>query len=1161
MWHYTQQLAFSDAHARGHKHVIARSNPPPGRGYRYRSFANEDAVYEHVASRPRSERCFFEMIVHSPEGCVDSASRVHFDLEWDTGDDDKIGVDMPTKEQYLDAFCDFLDAFMQKHYDTKVPRSELLVLNASIPSKLSFHVLMPLVFTCVDQRVDFKARIARERLDAEPDAFVTFKGCPDEAIYTKNRVFRLPLCNKSGKSNHLQWWPAGSLPQPTNERLLFTQAMLCSEHSLNFLELPQPILELVNATRAKRMRLVRNPRDPSTCRPEQVTKLERAIYTALAAMGDTTSRIRTWDDVDSVYMQTNAERRCPHGHIHHEDNFHIRIIDNKICYQCSYTKDECAGNGPLIPIPIGTIPPMWNVPREEYEFTRSDGRPAVAPYDFNDKRGIVECSDMGGGKTYQMEQLIFREHTPRDPDWERRLYEIEKGHISTILGGWLPPDMRQLSADFEANKPFVGGKVLVVLHRITFCNSVMTTYLADLGFQLYSADTTDFEIATRMVICIDSLWKVQCEEFDLVCIDEVPEVIKQLCGLNTKHPSSGKWNVWMKLRTIMRNAKRFLLMSAQADSLVKHFLDKCHLTAHWCQNKIPLLSHLHYEFAHFEAAEMGYRKLVEALEAGMKVAVPCAEQKDLTCTLLEMQRLFPDKSFLRIDGSMNEEAKRDAVGRVKTEIFDAIFYTSTMDCGVSIDIEGIDIVVFRLNDRSINADVAMQMCQRVRKLSTNKIVFVCNGRVKNWDYWPGYISEKVEAEPDDLQELELLEAATKVEAERQLLSLDGPEYYYRSRRGLLWRYKKRVIPRSVTLDEAEQVLKCPNRINELIRTDGYSRPDELSRLLIDTDMVRTVVNEQYGDYIGLVELKVEVLHRAMNQHRDLVKELTHIINMQGAHLENTFTALEGEKDTEQQITERREEEQRRKVNEVLFAEVIDASRVKEINDMPPRMVTDADHLAKQRAYVIATFGDILPSRDLDTDVEDFAHPALMDIRWQRKFRELCEITTFADFSDYVNDSLVGDPFDLDRDRHEAAERLGMYNILQAFGFTSPFDSATVEVTDDTKTKLADAISALSRIKTGKQTRPIDPIKSAQKLLSDQWLVRPKQLAKRGADKCKYTLTAKAIVNKFGMWPTPEHLVRYKAFADTLNPVYTPVVRSEVPDTEPAEFRAFTTPLD
>ena len=677
----------------------------------------------------------------------------------------------------------------------------------------------------------------------------------------------------------------------------------------------------------------------------------------------------------------------------------------------------------------------------------------------------------------------------------------------------------------------------------------MTTYLAALGFQLYSANTTNFEHATRLVICIDSLWKVQCEEFDLVCIDEVPEVIKQLTGLETKHPSSGKWNVWMKLRTIMRNAKRFLLMSAQADSLVKHFLDKCHLTAHWCQNKTPLLSHLHYEFAHFEAAEMGYRRLIEALEANMKVVVPCAEQKDLACTLLEMQRRFPDKSFLRIDGSMNEEAKRDAVGRVKTEIFDAIFFTASMDCGVSIDIDGYDIVVFRLNERSINADVAMQMCQRVRNLSSNRIVFVCNSRVKDWEYWPGYVPERVDTAPTGAC---VLEGNTKADVERQLLTLNGQEYYYRSRRGLLWRYKRRTIPRSATLDEAEQVLKFPNRINELIRTDGYTRPDDLSKLLKDTDMVRTVVNEQYGDYVGLVDLKIEVLHRAMNQHRDLVKELTHIIHMQGAHVENTFTALDGEKETEVQVATRKKEEEERVCNEVLNAERISPERVREISDQ--RSVSDADRHAKNRAYVEATFGEIRGDEEDETRPGALRLlPSMLDIRHQRKFRELCAITTYPNFSSYVNDLLVGDPFDLDRDRHEPAERLGMYNILRAFGFASPFDDATVEITPDKRRKLADAIGALNMIRSGTQTTPTDPIKSASALLAGQWLVRPKQHAKKGADANKYSLVNSAILKKYGTLPTPGHLVRYKAFTDALNPVFNGKTAT------PTEFRAFTTP--
>ena len=157
------------------------------------------------------------------------------------------------------------------------------------------------------------------------------------------------------------------------------------------------------------------------------------------------------------------------------------------------------------------------------------------------------------------------------------------------------------------------------------------------------------------------------------------------------------------------------------------------------------ISHLHYEFAHFEAAEMGHRQLTEALEADIKkVAVPCAEQKDLSCALLEMQRRFPEKIFLRIDGPMHEEAKRAAVEHAKTEVFDAIFFTASMGCGVSIDINGHDVVVFRLNERSTNADVAMQMCQRVRKLPSDKNIFVCNGRVKDWEYWPGYTSEKAD---------------------------------------------------------------------------------------------------------------------------------------------------------------------------------------------------------------------------------------------------------------------------------------------------------------------------------------------------------------------------------------------------------------------------------
>ena len=179
----------------------------------------------------------------------------------------------------------------------------------------------------------------------------------------------------------------------------------------------------------------------------------------------------------------------------------------------------------------------------------------------------------------------------------------------------------------------------------------------------------------------------------------------------------------------------------------------------------------------------------------------------------------------------------------------------------------------------------------------------------------------------------------------------------------------------------------------------------------------------------------------------------------------TETTLE----TEDQVAARKKEEEMRVCNEVLTAEKIGAERVREISDMPPRMVTDANRRAKKRAYVEATFGEVRGCEE-DADHPDTRQllPSMVDIRWQRKFRELCEITTCADFSRYVNDSLVGDPFDLDRDRHEPAERLGLCNILKAFGFASPFDNTTIEITPDTRRKLRDAVGALNMIKLARK---------------------------------------------------------------------------------------------
>ncbi len=113
--------------------------------------------------------------------------------------------------------------------------------------------------------------------------------------------------------------------------------------------------------------------------------------------------------------------------------------------------------------------------REEYPFLRSDGRPGVRPYVYgNGVDSIMDCTEIGGGKTHQAIDLIQREHTP---------------NASQDLFG--PPNL------------FYGGKVLHVLHRISLCVALYML-LNDPDTMMYS-DTKDPSNCKRLIICIDSL--------------------------------------------------------------------------------------------------------------------------------------------------------------------------------------------------------------------------------------------------------------------------------------------------------------------------------------------------------------------------------------------------------------------------------------------------------------------------------------------------------------------------------------------------------------------------------------------------------------------------------------------------------------------------------
>ena len=159
-----------------------------------------------------------------------------------------------------------------------------------------------------------------------------------------------------------------------------------------------------------------------------------------------------------------------------------------------------------------------------------------------------------------------------------------------------------------------------------------------------------------------------------------------------------------------------------------------------------------------------YTEIIDRLHDGQRLMIPCAEKGQLQDLLATLQALFPHKKFAVLHGDLGREEKcrvlrelratrrslADPTRRETTHKFDAVLYNSTMDCGVSIENEDghYSACVFLLNNRSINADVAMQMVCRCRRYSRGEVVYLCSPGVRDFERNPGYRHEKASEVPD-----------------------------------------------------------------------------------------------------------------------------------------------------------------------------------------------------------------------------------------------------------------------------------------------------------------------------------------------------------------------------------------------------------------------------
>ncbi|KAK3289419.1 hypothetical protein CYMTET_3151 [Cymbomonas tetramitiformis] len=545
--------------------------------------------------------------------------------------------------------------------------------------------------------------------------------------------------------------------------------------------------------------------------PHVRQRIEKAVITMLRRkLPDDTSTVRKWYGTDIIGMRTaSGGRRCykmlPPPNVPvcglHRQNFLILLHDGHVRYHCYCDDPDQTGddnhlgylnmNAMYAPKDTrGVGDEYFTIPSTDlYRAGEIDGKPRTKKIVFKEGvRVIVMREEMGTGKTHQAMEFIRTYHTPRTERWVKTWYKDNVPHLPFALTTTNQAIQSQLP-------PFYGDRVLVIFHRRSLGRSMFQDSLDAMTFTYYLDVDKTSEIADvdRLAICVDSLWRVKTTDWDLVVVDEINSVLRNIrvCK-STPSGAGGKIAVWLRLLDILRDSHRVVLMDAMADVEVSHTLHAAGVVDEevvWRNMKQLPLSNLTYQFvlgykttddddcsndnvetseearddnddadadadeampdvddvstnaeesrrtAIGRTNETGYEEVLQLLQVGNRLYIPSCEKGDM----LKLHRLcesrFPDKLFICIHGGLQEEEKNRLIrGVCHGELLpDALFVSPTMVAGNSIDYPHYDVCILRLNARTICSEEVMQIILRVRQLEKRLVTFNCDSRLRDWD--------------------------------------------------------------------------------------------------------------------------------------------------------------------------------------------------------------------------------------------------------------------------------------------------------------------------------------------------------------------------------------------------------------------------------------------
>ena len=283
--------------------------------------------------------------------------------------------------------------------------------------------------------------------------------------------------------------------------------------------------------------------------------------------------------------------------------------------------------------------------------------------------------------------------------------------------------------------------ILFLSSRRTFGIKLLSD-LEKHGFKLYS-NIKQKHITEKRIICqIDSLERLQLDNFDLIIIDECESLSRYITSQHfIKNRQSSM--IVEHFDMYLREANNVYILDADLSERCMHYYTK---TCNIKKDDFHLIVNTFKTYENYTVKYTSYPSwvstIMDDIDVNKKLVIPMASNnkaKDLQCLI---KNKYPNKKVLLIHKESDDADKLEKLMKInETWIkYDVIIYTPSVCMGVSFDVPNYFDRIYAYGcHQSLGSQEFAQMLHRVREPKLKEIVLAID-RYKAYDKEEDYIT-------------------------------------------------------------------------------------------------------------------------------------------------------------------------------------------------------------------------------------------------------------------------------------------------------------------------------------------------------------------------------------------------------------------------------------